>query len=341
MENKPILNNKSDTEEFELAILQARIEKAQQEILAFHIEAERREYYKQKKYAALSKRVGYTVDDSNIGTISISDELLGEAFDEVLDAQELLIRPSHSLMPYSLIKQKPELQEYVPAQIVTTGLDILNDKSTTRASEILKEHSSENTYRAYIGDLIYWQAWLSAVGFSFHEPISEKEIITFIIQHCEGLETAIDEKLVAQNFKSKLGTHKLSTIKRRIASLSVFVESSKLPNPCHTKEVKQLLFKLTKKYGSSRPAGKAITKDILDDMLDTCKDKLLDIRDRALLLFAWGSGGRRRSEVASADMKDLVRTPENEFVYTIPRSKTDQEGKGNPVPVKWARCKGA
>ena len=115
----------------------------------------------------------------------------------------------------------------------------------------------------------------------------------------------------------------------------MFLESVKWENPCHTKEVKKLLSKYTKMYGGSKPAGKAITKDILDDMLDACKaDKLLDLRDRAMLLFAWGSGGRRRTEVSSADMKDLTNIPDGEFTYTIPKSKTDQEGKGFVVPVK-------
>ena len=90
----------------------------------------------------------------------------------------------------------------------------------------------------------------------------------------------------------------------------------------------------TKKHGSSKPAGKAITKDILDDMLATLGDKLIDVRDKALLLFAWSSGGRRRTEVTNAEMKDLIKTPEGDFVYTIPKSKTDQTGMGNPVPIK-------
>jgi len=35
-------------------------------------------------------------------------------------------------------------------------------------------------------------------------------------------------------------------------------------------------------------------------MIATCDDSLQGIRDKAILLFGWSSGGRRRSEVASA-----------------------------------------
>ena len=33
-------------------------------------------------------------------------------------------------------------------------------------------------------------------------------------------------------------------------------------------------------------------------------------------------------------MKDLAKTPNDEFIYNIPRSKTDQAGVVYPVPVK-------
>src|SRR4051794_15761049 len=57
-----------------------------------------------------------------------------------------------------------------------------------------------------------------------------------------------------------------------------------------------------------RPASKtALTKDPLEGMLATCTDGLIGIRDRALLTFAFSSGGRRRSEVTAAVMENLVK----------------------------------
>jgi len=58
-----------------------------------------------------------------------------------------------------------------------------------------------------------------------------------------------------------------------------------------------------------RPTKKtAIVKSDLEAMLATCDDSLQGIRDRALLCFGFSSGGRRRSEIAVADMRDLQRT---------------------------------
>lgn len=334
MNDKKFLNAKSDVEDYQFDILQSKINKYQNDIELFNTEIKMYTDFAAKFYTALSKRVGYTIDQDNVNSIVLPETAWGDVYDEVFEKQDCLIRPSHSMMPYSFINKKPDLQEYIPVQIPRSTLELLCDKSTSRAFEIINEQTSENTLRAHAGDLIYWQAWLSAVGFNFYESVKEKDIITFIIQHAEGIDSAIDVKLVSQGYKSKLGPHKLATIKRRVASLSVFLDSVKWENSSHTKEIKNLFYKLTKKYGSSKPAGKAITKDILDDMIDTCKDKLIDLRDKALLLFAWGSGGRRRAEVSSAAIQNLTQTPEGDFVYNIPQSKTDQEGKGYNVPIK-------
>src|SRR6266702_5772787 len=50
----------------------------------------------------------------------------------------------------------------------------------------------------------------------------------------------------------------------------------------------------------------ALTKAPLEAMLATCTDGLIGLRDRALLLFAFASGGRRRSEVSAAVVEHLA-----------------------------------
>src|SRR3546814_8548516 len=56
-----------------------------------------------------------------------------------------------------------------------------------------------------------------------------------------------------------------------------------------------------------RKSRRAITRTILEDLLDTCADGgPAALRDRALLLVAFGSGGRRRSELATLKVEQLV-----------------------------------
>ena len=61
----------------------------------------------------------------------------------------------------------------------------------------------------------------------------------------------------------------------------------------------------------SRKSRGAVTRDVLDRLLDTCAGEgIVDVRDRALLLVAFASGGRRRSEVAKLRLGDLVERPD-------------------------------
>ncbi len=70
----------------------------------------------------------------------------------------------------------------------------------------------------------------------------------------------------------------------------------------------------------------AIARTGLEAMLATCDESLEGVRDRALLCFGFASGGRRRSEIAAADMQDLRRTAPDSYVYRLEHSKTQQAG---------------
>ena len=67
-----------------------------------------------------------------------------------------------------------------------------------------------------------------------------------------------------------------------------------------------------------RKSRQAVAGDILAKLLLACaSERLVDLRDRALLLAAFASGGRRRSEVAAMRVEDLndedpVRTDPND-----------------------------
>src|SRR5438046_8818137 len=65
-------------------------------------------------------------------------------------------------------------------------------------------------------------------------------------------------------------------------------------------------------------------------VLATCDDSPRGIRDRALLLFGWASGGRRRSEIAGATMENLKKVGARGYIYTLGHSKTNQDAKVNP-----------
>jgi len=64
-------------------------------------------------------------------------------------------------------------------------------------------------------------------------------------------------------------------------------------------------------------------------------ERLLGIRDKALLLIGF-AGGFRRSELVALDVEDLEFCPEG-LVINVRRSKTDQEGEGRKVGIPWGQ----
>jgi integrase len=156
----------------------------------------------------------------------------------------------------------------------------------------------------------------------------------------------MDQLLVERGFKSKLGPWSLATVETRLAALSKAHEQfianhSHLAleaeaNPLRDRRVKQLISAARRAYARrgrepSRP--QAATQDVMEALLATCGEDLAGKRDRALLLFGWASGGRRRSEITAASFENVRRDGEG-FVYHLGRSKTNQGGRKDPKSLK-------
>lgn len=144
------------------------------------------------------------------------------------------------------------------------------------------------------------------------------------------LPPAIDRFLVDEGYKGKLGAFALNTLVHRVAVISKAHQRSDLDNPCNHPGVRELLRNVRRSYaarGVMPTQQSALTKEPLELVLATCDDSPRGKRDRALLLFAWSSGGRRRSEVVDATLENLRDHGARGFVYVLGRSKSNQEGK--------------
>jgi integrase len=72
-----------------------------------------------------------------------------------------------------------------------------------------------------------------------------------------------------------------------------------------------------------RKSKRALTRDVLDRLLATCRsDRLADTRDLAILLLAFASGGRRRSEVARLRVEQISDEPRVPLEPLDPKSPT-------------------
>lgn len=211
-----------------------------------------------------------------------------------------------------------------------------DDEFKRKADILISSKVPKNTRRAYEGDILYFKNWLEAIGVNPEFPISEGVVLQFIFHHLEKMPVEVEKRLLSvKNGKKEKGLHSVATVKRRIKMLSNLHKIAFMDDP-YTPTVKRLIIAFSKDAPKQKQA-KAITKDILIDILSTCGDeKLIDIRDKAILLFGWASGGRRRSEIAEAEYKDLESTPDGNYLYKMPKSKTDQEGRGKLLPINGA-----
>ncbi|CAB3627394.1 tyrosine-type recombinase/integrase [Achromobacter pestifer] len=214
----------------------------------------------------------------------------------------------------------------------------LDTQADAAARSLMREGSSANTAASYRAAIRYWTAWFELrYGQPFTLPLPEAAVIQFVVDHAQRstdhglkweLPLALDQELVRLKAKGRLGAPSLNTLLQRLSVLSKAHELLGHPNPCHAAAVRELLAKTRRAYArrGMAPAKKeALTREPLEALLATCDDTLRGMRDRALLLFAWASGGRRRSEVVRATVENTVRTPEG-FLYTLAHSKTNQAG---------------
>lgn len=231
----------------------------------------------------------------------------------------------------------------LPALTAPVDVLVLPEKLAQQAAdavrELLAEAAAANTTRSYAAALRYWAGWHQArFGVELTLPVSEAVVIQFLVDHIQRknkvgliseLPPAIDQVLVTAGLKAKLGPLKLSTVTQRVAVLSTAHKLKRLANPCEFASVRMLLSRARRaavKRGERPTKKTAITRPELEAMLETCNDSLEGLRDRALLCFGFASGGRRRSEIAAADLRDLRKTGDESYIYRLEYSKTQQAG---------------
>ena len=233
------------------------------------------------------------------------------------------------------------------ATVLALEPEVLHGQAERSVRALLKEGESANTVRSYASALRYWAAWFRLrYRAALALPVPVPAVLQFLVDHVErtaedgtlmhDLPPAIDHTLVDHGFKGELGAPALNTVLHRLSVLSKAHQMRDITNPTRDPAVQELVRRIRRAYATRgvRPVSKtALTKDPLEAMLATCTDGLIGLRDRALLLFAFSSGGRRRSEVASAMMENLVKVDAQTYLYRLTHSKTDQAGTVRNVDV--------
>jgi integrase len=213
---------------------------------------------------------------------------------------------------------------------------LLTDADVATLKHLVESGMGENTLRALTSDLGYLEAWaLAATSVPLPWPAPESLILKFVAHHLwdpakreedptHGMPDAVEADLYLRGLLKVNGPHAPSTVRRRLASWSTLHQWRGLVTPLNTPGVRTAVALAVRAAG--RPRGrksqKAVTRPVLDKLLATCGEhRLADLRDRALLIVAFASGGRRRSEIARLRAEQLVEetpVPSNPKDVTSP-----------------------
>lgn len=222
----------------------------------------------------------------------------------------------------------------------------LSAQAHAAAAALLDEGRSDNTVRSYRSAMNYWAGWFGVrYQTDLTLPVPAEAVLQFVVDHLEhhgdgvlrcGLPAALDAVLVEAGFKGKPGPLALETVNHRLSVLAKAHTVRQDPNPVDDPRVRELMASVRRAYakrGVRQKKAAALHADPLSALLATCGDDLKGLRDRALLLVGFASGGRRRSELVSLQVEDLQRVSGG-FMFTLGQSKTNQSGAARPEDAK-------
>jgi site-specific recombinase XerD len=172
--------------------------------------------------------------------------------------------------------------------------------------------NAPNTIRAYESDWAHFEAWCRQQRLRWFPA---------------------DPATVGLYVAELASTHKISTITRRLASISRYHRDRNRYNPASMRysAVCEVIRGIKREKGVRMKAKAALSADELRRMVTALPQSLRGLRDRALLLIGF-AGGFRRSELAALDLADITDGEEGLKVL-IKRSKTDQEASGRVIGI--------
>jgi len=172
----------------------------------------------------------------------------------------------------------------------------------------LKNSKSANTLRAYKSDFKDFASFCIKNGFK-HMP-TEPKILSLYLTNLSK-------------------SSKFSTLKRRIASISVIHRLSGHYIDTKHPLITENLMGIKRIIGSYQKAKKPILINDLKAIVNVIgeeKNEIKKYKNKALVLIGF-AGGFRRSELVSLEHEDIEFVPEGVKIF-VKRSKTDQSGEG-------------
>lgn len=178
------------------------------------------------------------------------------------------------------------------------------------AVEYAQQSKAKNTVKAYASDWQQFTEWCS-------------------VNHYDALPAA---PVTVSEYVTQLAKRlKVATINRRLSAISEAHKLAGYMSPTTSPYVENVMSGIRRAHGTRQKGKAAATTNIVKQMVATCDDTFLGVRDRALLLIGF-AGAFRRSELVALNVEN-IEIVQNGLAITIERSKTDQEGQGRTIGI--------
>jgi site-specific recombinase XerD len=184
------------------------------------------------------------------------------------------------------------------------------------AARYARAARAESTWRAYDTDLRQFAGWAA--------------------RHHPGRPAVPASPVMVADYLASLADagYRPSTIRRRLAAISVAHQLGRHPNPAVAPEVATVWDGIRRTSGVAPRRKRALETGLLVEVLAAIGTEApADLRDRALLLVGF-AGCLRRAELVALDVADVTETDDG-LILAVRSSKTDQERAGAQVGLAY------
>ena len=168
---------------------------------------------------------------------------------------------------------------------------------------------SANTERAVRSDLAIYAAWCADRGVPAL-PASTETIAAFV--------------------DAMARVRAPATVRRYVASIAAAHRALGRAKTTRSEPVRRALQRMHRRTGRRQAQAKGLTGALRQRLLDAPGERLIDVRNRALLAVAYDTL-LRRSELVSLTVSDVLEEINGTATVLVRRSKADPEGRGATV----------
>jgi len=196
--------------------------------------------------------------------------------------------------------------------LVAWNPDAQNQAWEDQAREYIDSSRAENTRKAYASDWRDFATWCADYDHN-SLPATPETVVLYLTCRAE--------------------THKVSTLQRRLTTISQVHQSAGHESPTQSALVRTAWRGIRRQLGVAPVRKSAAVTTHIRAMLASLPDTIAGTRTRALILIGY-AGALRRSELVGLDRRDVEFGPQG-VTLTLRRSKTDHEALGIKLGIPY------